>query len=42
MNTENATPPAPAGESHAVGSAYALAGRALALFRRVAATDAAS
>jgi len=35
MNTEQPTPPAPSGSFHAVGSAYPLAPRALALFRRV-------
>jgi glycogen operon protein len=35
LNTERAAPPAPSGDTHAVGTAYALAPRALALFRRV-------
>src|SRR5205085_11728403 len=35
MDTEEATPPAPSGVTLAVGSTYSLAGRALALFRRV-------
>jgi isoamylase len=35
MNTEQAGPPAPSGEFHAVGDAYTLVPRALALFRRV-------
>ena len=34
MDTESPAPPAPSGEVHAVGSTYALAPRALALFRR--------
>jgi glycogen operon protein len=35
MNTEQQTPPTPSGSFHSVGSAYPLASRALALFRRV-------
>jgi hypothetical protein len=35
MNTEQSTPPGPSSQKHAVGSSYPLAGRALALFRRV-------
>jgi glycogen operon protein len=35
LNTEQATPPAPSAEFHPVGGNYALAPRALALFRRV-------
>jgi glycogen operon protein len=35
MNTERARPPASSGDVHAVGAAYTLAARALALFRRV-------
>jgi glycogen operon protein len=35
MDTEQAGPPAPSGETHAVGASYDLAPRALALFRRV-------
>jgi isoamylase len=34
MNTEQAAPPAPSGHLHPVGATYALAPRALALFRR--------
>ncbi|MBV9582091.1 MAG: glycogen debranching enzyme GlgX, partial [Chloroflexi bacterium] len=35
MNTEQPGPPAPSADFHAVGAAYALAPRSLALFRRV-------
>jgi isoamylase len=35
MNTEHASPPAPSGRFHVVGSTFQLAPRALALFRRV-------
>jgi glycogen operon protein len=35
MDTEEATPPAPSGIRCPVGGTYSLAGRALALFRRV-------
>jgi glycogen operon protein len=35
MDTADAAPPAPSGEKHPVGGTYALAPRALALFRRV-------
>jgi glycogen operon protein len=35
MDTEQAAPPAPSGKLRQVGSAYALEGRGLALFRRV-------
>jgi glycogen operon protein len=35
LNTTQPDPPAPSGEKHTVGSGYALATRALALFRRV-------
>jgi glycogen operon protein len=34
MNTERAGPPGPSAEFHAVGAAYLVAPRALALFRR--------
>jgi glycogen operon protein len=35
MNTEQAAPPMPTGDVHAVGDRYVLAARGLALFRRV-------
>jgi glycogen operon protein len=35
MNTEDAQPPVPSGQKHAVGATFTLEGRALALFRRV-------
>ncbi len=38
MDTEQAAPPAPSGKLQQVGSTYALEGRGLAVFRRVAPT----
>jgi isoamylase len=35
LNTEHATPPGPSGQTHPVSATYALAPRALAVFRRV-------